>query len=319
MKISNQNFVRTVLGDVNTDNLGFTQCHEHLFIEKGIPCSLVSSLHMDDYNKTLTEAIDFYEAGGRTVVDAQPALCGRMANNLVNLAKESNLNIISTTGFYKTIFYDENSIIKTGTEEENTSFFISEIKEGMISEDNTIISAKAGIIKGAITKEGFNDFDYKKLFCAIANAALETGVPIMIHTDNHADIHALIDFFESYNIAANRLLICHLDRTNYNFSYHKEVLSRGVNLCYDSVNRLKYLSEQQELELIQFVLDEGFAKQIVLSLDTTNERLSSYGGYMGLDYILKTFINRMLEFGIEKSHINLMTEENAKHILAFRK
>ncbi len=30
--------VRCITGDIATEKLGFTQCHEHIFLERGRPC-----------------------------------------------------------------------------------------------------------------------------------------------------------------------------------------------------------------------------------------------------------------------------------------
>lgn len=309
--------IRTVCGDIDANQLGHVQCHEHLFIEKGIPASIVPSLVIDDYQKTKNEVLRFKGAGGKTIVDAQPAFAGRMADRLQQLAKETNLNILATTGFYKHIFYAKDSYIFNHEEAEITKFYVSEFLDGMISENGNRINAKAGILKGAITEEGLSDPIYKKLFNSLAKAACEVSAPIMIHTDPSADVMNLIQFFKSFGISTNRLLICHLDRTNYNIEYHLQILKTGVYLCYDSVNRLKYVSEEEELSLIKEIIAEGYEDQIVLSLDTTNERLLEYGGYMGLDYILTDFLNIMRHNGISDVAIQKMTTSNATKILSF--
>ena len=64
---------------------------------------------------------------------------------------------------------------------------------------------------------------------------------------------------------------------------------KGCYLCYDSIHRYKYVSEKEELDLIQKILMNGYDSQVVISLDTTNQRLRAYEAKdMGLDYILNT-------------------------------
>ena len=85
------------------------------------------------------------------------------------------------------------------------------------------------------------------------------------------------------------------------------------------MNRLKYVSENEELELIRAMRDSGFIRQIVLSLDTTNQRLRSYYAKdMGLDYILKTYIPFIKKNGFTEEEINYMCEINARDVLSFK-
>ena len=62
--------------------------------------------------------------------------------------------------------------------------------------------------------------------------------------------------------------------------------------------------------------EAGYGEQIVLSLDTTNERLRAYNANdMGLDYILTDFIPMLRQAGVAKKDIRAMCESNAGRIL----
>lgn len=140
----------------------------------------------------------------------------------------------------------------------------------------------------------------------------------MIHTEKGNDVLHMIRWFQERDIAPEKLLICHLDRTRHDIDYHKEVLSTGCFLCYDSIHRLKYLSEQEEMELLCAMKQSGLTGQIVLSLDTTNQRLRSYYAEdMGLDYILTTFVPQLREHGFTDQEIRQMCITNARTILDF--
>ena len=137
----------------------------------------------------------------------------------------------------------------------------------------------------------------------------------MAHTEPKADVLEMIGFFSAAGIAPERLIICHLDRTRYDIGYHQEVLSTGAFLCYDSVNRLKYLSHDSEIALIKAMLGAGYENQLLLSLDTTNQRLRAYGADMGLDYILTTYVPMLREAGVSDAQISAMTAKNAREAL----
>ncbi len=309
--------IRTVLGDIPGDALGHAQCHEHLFIEKGVSFSINPALYMADAAQTNAELLTYKKSGGRAVVDAQPVYCGRMAGALTDASSRSGVHIVATTGFHKTLFYGPDSPIFVQTEQQLADTFISEVREGMLDVSGIRIGAKAGILKAGLDERGISPV-YDKLIHAVIAAANETAAPILIHTDPNTDVLGLLRMFMDAGVFADRITVCHLCRSKYDFSYHKEVLSTGAFLCYDSVNRLKYISHEQLIALIIEMLSCGYEDQLLLSLDTTRERLRAYGGSMGLDYILKTFIPMLHEHGIPEHAIAAMTEKNAALALSFQ-
>lgn len=308
--------IRTVLGDIPHALLGHTQCHEHLFLEKGKSFEINPALCMDDLDKSNAELAAYRAAGGTALVDAQPVRCGRMEDALVNASSKTGVHIVAVTGFHRMLFYDEGAFPVSWTEQQLADLFEGEVTKGMTRKDGRRIAACAGMIKAAIESGGvYADSTSEKMFGAVAQAASISGAPVLIHTEPNADIMEMIEFFASAGIAPKRLIICHMDRTRYDMGYHREVLSSGVNLCYDSINRLKYLSHEKEIALITAMIEAGFEEQLLLSLDTTNQRLRAYGADMGLDYILKDFSTMLREHGVPMTAIENMTVNNAQKAL----
>ena len=272
---------RTVIGDIDCGQLGWTQCHEHLFIEKGKSFDINQALFMDDYKKTLDEVELYKNAGGHSVVDAQPVGCGRMAEYLERVSVSAGVNIIASTGFHKTIFYNDDSLIYKKSEQDLCELFVNEIENGMYSSIESgfeKLDCKAGIIKTAVDCEGiYKDGCYEKLFEAAAEASLRTNVSIMCHMEKGADAHEIITFFSDKGIDKDKVILCHLDRTKYDYRYHEDLADTGVFLEYDTIHRLKYHEDDQEAKLIAHMVKKGYEKQLLLSLDTTNKRLKSYG------------------------------------------
>lgn len=307
--------IRTVLGDIAPEALGHTQCHEHLYIRKGRSCEISPALLMEDEEKTCRELIDYGAGGGKTVVDAQPPFCGRMAKALIKASQFTAINIIAVTGFHKLQFYDETAPVFTDSAEALKELFIKEIEEGMISEDGEILPAKAGLVKAAADWDPRYALRYETLFSAVAEASGSTGTSILIHTEQGYDPWKLLQFFVAKGIPPKKLIFCHMDRTVQEQEIHRRILEAGAFLCYDSIHRLKYISEENELMLIQDMLECGFEDQLLLSLDTTNQRLRAYGADMGLDYICKTFIPLLKQRGIKEEAIEKMTGGNAQRAL----
>ena len=303
--------IRTVAADLPATELGHTQCHEHIWLGNGPGYEMNPALCMDDYGKSLQELRDYRLAGGATIVDAQPGGYGRDADKLLRLSRDSGVNIVAVTGFHKRAFAEED--LGALTETALVDRFSREVAQGMTECE----AAKAGIVKAAWDDGGLEDYVNQKLFSAVAAAAEQTGAPVLIHTEKDTDVFKMLRLFESYGVAAERILICHLDRTIPDPGVHREVMAAGCFLCYDSVNRLKYVSHAQELALIGRMCQAGFDGKIVLSLDTTAARLRSYGAKdMGLDYLLKDYKNMLFSAGIPEESIEKMYKTNASSVLA---
>jgi 5-phospho-D-xylono-1,4-lactonase len=314
--------IRTVLGDISSNKPGICQCHEHLFVEMDKSYEVSKVLYMDDLKKSTEELREYRAAGGSLIVDAQPVLAGRMAENLVRASADSGVHIVASTGFHKTVFYYEDAYIFHKGEGYITDLYIEEIQNGMTSsrkDGKQLLSACAGIVKVAVDAGGvYANAVYEKLFSAAANAALATGAPVMCHIEQGADALEAARFFMDRGLNAGRLILCHLDRAKYDFGYHREVLQTGVYLEYDTINRLKYLSNEEEIKLICAMLDAGFEDRLLLSLDTTNQRLRSYGADMGLTYIVKEFAPMLKNAGVSDEQLHKMQTCNAREALKIK-
>lgn len=317
--VCGKGYIHTVQGCIDPGRLGYCQCHEHIFIARGKPCEITPSLCIDDYGMSLKELGLYKDSGGLSIVDAQPVGCGRMADLLFKASVQSGVNIIASTGFHKVIFYDEDHWIYKKDEDYLSSLFIEEIEAGMYLDGDLglpsqKIQASAGIIKTAVDSYGIKGV-YEKLFSAAAEACLNTGVPILCHLEKGCSALDIVEFLVKRGVDPHSIILCHLDRTQYELAYHREVAKTGVFLEYDTIGRFKYHSDEQEIELISYMIDNGLSGHILLGLDTTRERLQCYGGNIGLNYIKEVFTGSLLNAGITQRMIDILTVENPKNAL----
>lgn len=314
--------IRSILGDIEASSLKYCQCHEHLFIASGLSEKLNPVLLIDDYEKTYIEVVEYYKNGGRSIVDAQPLGCGRMAQNLLKLSRETNVHIICSTGFHKLLFYDDNHWIHNITSEEFAKLMIEEIEHGLyIDGDESYpkkqIRYQAGMIKTAVDYQGIDPI-YEKYFQAAAVASKKTGIPIQCHIENAKTADKVISFFQGYNIKTNQIILAHMDR---NINYKKEAinaLEKGVFLQCDTIARYKYHSDQDEINWLKSLCNAGFSKQLLIGLDTTRARLRAYGGEVGLSFILEKFIDNLLENGFDLKTIKELTVNNPQRALSIK-
>jgi predicted metal-dependent phosphotriesterase family hydrolase len=309
-----QPVITTVTGPIAPAEIGFCHSHEHLFLKKGQAAKIDPALQIDDFDKTVQELNLFKEAGGTTIVDAQPVGSGRHSQWLTDASQHTGVQIVAATGFHKLIFYPENHWIRTADAYELSQLFIDELQNGMYTDGEEAwpqeqITAKAGIIKTASDFEGVGGPIYR-LFKAAAQSAITTGAPIMSHTEMGRAALDQIKLYTDFGLAPNQLIICHLDRKMDNVDYMLHVASTGVYLELDTIGRFNYHSDEEEVKLIIKLIEAGYENQILLGLDTTRKRLKSYGGTLGLDYLAKTFLPKLEENGVSKALLHKMMHEN---------
>lgn len=306
--------IQTVRYCIPSSTLGYCQSHEHLFIADGQSAKLVPSLRIDDFDKTVSELNTYKDFGGTSIVDAQPIGCGRMAEDLYNASVSSGINIIASTGFHKLVFYPEEHWIHTMDESELLQLYKSEIEHGMyINCDNALpseqIFSKAGVIKTASDLNGPTG-KYLKLFNAAAKVSKTTGVPILSHIEAGKGALEQLQIFTDNDVPLDSIILCHIDRKLNTFGYQLEIAQTGVYMEFDTIGRFKYHSDEEEAAFILKMVDHGYEDKILIGLDTTRERLKSYGGSIGLDHILTTFIPLLKSYGLSDSIIEKFTISN---------
>ena len=313
--------IMTVKGPVEKKEIGHCQPHEHLFIKEAKAKEINNALWLDNYEATLKELLTYKKSGGTSIVDAQPIGSGRMTENLVKASEESKINIIASTGFHKLMYYDDNHWIHNVSVDELKDILKNELVNGMYinTEYNypkNQIEAKAGIIKTAYSENSYEDIKrYKELLKAASLTSLETKTPIMCHTDKGKGALKVVNYLMELGVKPKAIIICHMDRKADNYEYHYRVANKGVYLDYDTIGRFKYHTDEKEIKLIKKLLEHGCEDRILISLDTTRERMKSYGGNIGLDYINNKFIPLLKEKGIRNEIINMMTRDNPARVL----
>lgn len=314
--------ITTVTGPIASEEIGFCHSHEHLFLKKGPGAEIDSSLLIDDFDKTIEELNLVKAAGATTIVDAQPIGSGRHSQWLMAASQQTGVQVVASTGFHKLMFYPENHWIRSADADTLTELFIDELENGMYADGEEAwpveqIAARAGIIKTAADLEGVGGL-YYGLFKAASQAAIATGTPIMSHTELGYGALDQIKLFTDYGVAPKQLIICHLDRKMDNVDYMLHVASTGVYLELDTIGRFKYHSDEEEIELINKLIEAGYENQILLGMDTTRKRLKSYGGELGLDYLIKSFLPKLEDCGVSKTLIRKFMHENPANAFSKR-
>lgn len=314
--------IRTVLGDITPQELGVTDAHDHLIMDKSFTTvSLHKDFLLNDVKLAISELRSFQNAGGNSFVDMAPIGFGRNINSLLEIAKGVPVHIIAATGFHKAEFYEPYHWIHDYSVDQIGQLVVGEITEGIdvhqyggpfLHRSN----AKAGVIKAGA---GYNCISRveEKLLIAAARAHLETGAPISTHTEMGTMALEQLDILQAEGVDPSNVIVGHLDR-NPDSHYHREVAKTGAFLQYDTPSRIKYHPESVLVELISKMVEAGFSEQILLGGDMGRRTyLKSYGGGPGYAYILERFIPRLREEGIAEEAMDNFLINNPKRAFAF--
>jgi phosphotriesterase-related protein len=312
-------FVRTVLGDISPHEMGLTYSHEHVVIEESFPTIANKDFILNDTARIGEELNEFYAKGGRTLVDTMPANCGRNVLKLAEVSKHSRVNIIAPTGIHLEIYYPPNHWRYHLSENELTELFVKDVEEGIDEYDygSPVVKRtghKAGLIKLATGDDSINPHQ-EKIFHAVVNTHLQTGVPILTHTNSGKHALAQVNLFYKLGTNLQHVVLSHVDKCK-DLAWHKELMQTGVYVEYDSHFRWKAGEENFTYKLLQQLLPD-YGNRIVLGMDMArNGYWKSYGGKPGLTFLLTTFKNELEKMGLMKYYEQLFFN-NPQHLYSF--
>jgi predicted metal-dependent phosphotriesterase family hydrolase len=309
-------FVRTVLGDIDPEQLGITYSHEHVVIDESFPTRGNPDFLLNEIGKISEEVQRVYEAGGRTMVDAMPVNCGRNVLKLAEVSRRTGMQILAPTGLHLEIYYPSDHWRYQYSEDQLTRLFIADIEEGIDAFDYSgpvveRTTHKAGLIKLATGDEPFTTHQ-ETVFRAVVNAHRETGIPILTHTNEGKHALAQAELFARLGADLAHVVLSHVDRYK-DIAYNRAVLQTGVRVEYDSGFRWKPDQQNWTYTLLQTLLPE-FPDQITVGMDAArNSYWQSYGGKPGLTWLLTTFRDDLCRLDLADYFQNLFID-TPKHL-----
>ena len=159
---------------MSIDPTGYTLAHEHLHIDlsgfkNNVDCRL------DQYAFICQEMNDLMTRGVRNVIEMTNRYMGRNAQFMLDVMRETGINVVACTGYYQDAFFPEH--VATRSVQELAQEMVDEIEQGIDGTD-----LKAGIIAEIGSSEGKITPLEEKVFIAAALAHNQTGRPISTHT-----------------------------------------------------------------------------------------------------------------------------------------
>ncbi|WP_064742689.1 phosphotriesterase family protein [Edaphobacter aggregans] len=305
--------IRTVLGDIDASLLGVCYAHEHIVIDRSFVTQQYPDFLLEDVARITEELRTFYRAGGRAMVDSMPCGGGRNVVKLASVSRQSGVHILCPTGLHQAKYYPHGQWITRVNLEQLAQIFVDEIEQGIDANDTNGPNVqrtvhRAGLIKVASDLNTIGARE-QKIFEAAAVAHTKTGVPIMTHTEQGTAAMMQIDLFERCGLPPSSIVISHLDRKP-DIAYHREVLSRGVFLEYDSAFRWKS-QENPTRDLLIELASLGFLRQLMLGMDAARSSYwISFGGSPGLTFLLDTFSRQLRDAGFTDEDLRAIFIDN---------
>jgi phosphotriesterase-related protein len=284
-----------------------TYMHEHLRIdlsgEKGdVDCLL------DEFDHIRDELRDLAGRGLNRVVDMSCRGLGRDYGYIERMEKETGIEVIVSTGFYKDPFLPK--LAEASDIKELSVLMIEDIEKGAEGSGR-----KARIIGEIGTSQNRMTANEEKIFRAAAIAHEKTGVPVSTHTTLGTLGWEQIVLLKSLGVDPQRLIIGHLDLAN-DGDLILRALDAGVYVEFDTIGKIKYLSDETRTTFIKTCCDRGYAKQLLLSMDITRRSHLKANGGVGYAYLLDSFLPRLREVGVPEAAIKDMLENNPDKIFS---
>jgi phosphotriesterase-related protein len=308
--------VNTVLGPVETADLGFTLSHEHV----GTNAAGLRHTYPEFLDRTglLEQAVaamrEAYQEGVRTMVEVTTFDLGRDISLIQEASKSSGVRLIAATGNHLAVPRPFGEV----SPDVIARLYSMEIEAGI--EDTGI---KAGIIKVASDRGGVTP-PQEVVLRAAARTHRRTGVPISTHTwspDRVGDQQVRI--LEEEGVDLNRVYIGH-SNDDTDLGYLLGLLEKGVWLGMDRYpgGRVPGTPDwEQRTAVFKRLMDAGYSHRLMLSHDYSvpkarhgaavqeERRRANPDGYT---FISRRVLPRLRELGASDHDIHQIMVENPR-------
>jgi phosphotriesterase-related protein len=283
----------TVLGPAGPAGLGAVDAHEHLFLHS-------AALPGDDFGSVdamVSEAETVRASGIDTIVELTPVGLGRSVAGLAELSRRTGVHVVAATGYHRDAHYPAGHWVYREPSAVLEEVLLTDLTSGIDERDwqgptPAPSSHRAGIIKLGASYQRASAAERLRLSVG-ASAARRTGAPVAVHCEIGTMAPELLDLLGDGGVAANRVLLAHLDR-NPDPGLHAELAARGAYLLYDTVGRIKYRPDSVLLDLIQRMVAAGHGDKVLLGTDVgRRSQLRAYGGGPGMAVLGETFVPRL--------------------------
>ncbi len=283
------------------DASGYTYAHEHLHLDlssfkNNIDCRL------DQYDLICEEMKTLVSLGVHNIVEMTNRYMGRNPQFMLDLMRDSGINVIVSTGYYQSAFFPEH--VAHTTARQLADEMIAEIEQGI---DGTTL--KAGVIGEIGSSKGVITPDEEKVFYAAAIAHLETGRPVSTHTTLSTMGLEQLALLKKHGVDAERVVIGHCDLKD-NLDNILRIIEQGAYIQFDTIGKNDYYPDEKRIAMLQTLARSGLLNRVMLSMDITRRSHLKANGGNGFAYLITTFVPMLNRAGLTQTDIDLMLRNN---------
>jgi len=316
--------IRTLLRDLPPQALasGAVLFHEHLSIHYPLTNALAARQgapppknFSDDVDLMVAEARAAGKDGVSCIVDGGHPDMDRRLDALKRIAAESGVHIVASGGYYMQRNYPAEIATKSA----------DQIADDLVRDarsDRLGAFGEIGQQTGELTP------DERKVFTAVGKAHLRTGLPIFTHNAYFGNIPVnppvphdaalrQLDVLEAAGAKPDKIAIghvCCLDDPKAEIA--KQVARRGAFVGFDRVT-IPTLPDSKRVVMVLALIEAGYAANLLLSSDFSQERSLKKNGGAGLAQTVTVFGKLLLEAGVKPDTLHAILVDNPRRFLAF--
>ncbi len=267
---------------------GMTFSHEHVTIDlSGV--KKTDDCNVNCFDETKAEFKELKSKNVNNIIDLTNRGMGRNVEYILRMEEETGMNILCSTGYYKEPFLPKE--VYDLSEVELSKIMIKEITSGI---ENTSVRpdiiGEIGTSKNTITELE------KKIFQASSRAHIDTGKPIVTHTTLGTFGLEQVEFFKSYGVNLDKVIISHVDLTG-DLDYILRLIDKGVNVAFDTIGKENYQPDHLRSKMLKEICNRGLSERVLLSMDITRKSNLKTRGGIGYSYLIDNFIPRLKKRG----------------------
>jgi len=312
----------TVLGPVDSDNLGRTLMHEHVFVRS----PEIEGNWNTGWNRerAIAEAVErlkeLHRDGIGTIVDLTVVGLGRDVELVREVAKQVPIHIVVATGLYTynelPHYFDYRTADFRGGVDALEEFFLADIEEGIAG-----TGIRPGILKCATDEPGLTP-GVERVLRAVSRVHRKSGLPISTHT--HAATQRGIDqqrVFTEEGVDLTRVVIGHSgDSTD--IEYLEQLLRAGSTLGMDRFGVDAFCPTPARVETVARLCERGWAERMVLSHDASchidwfePEMIRAAQPNWHFFHISRDVLPALRDRGVSEEQLSSMLVDNPRRIL----
>ncbi|CAM9900592.1 unnamed protein product [Heterosigma akashiwo] len=284
----------------------------HLFKVRADPTSYAWNMHCDSITEQAREINSFKDLNGFLIADLTTKLQSRDPLSLYRLSQKTGVQVVMGAA--------------PDTETETSDYqpdAIDKLAQELVGE--LILGVKIGHLG---VQGEFEDENYcTKAAFIVAKAVSKTGAPVVLKLPHFCLLALdLADLLKTLGIPAAKVIFTGM-HSFQPLEYHKTLLLKGVNLCFDTFGSLQYYSGPEQLpndeelcvrisELL-LVFDQEFsgevmpASQLLLSSGVRyGMQLQKYGGF-GYGHVMQAVLPSTRRLGVDEKDIDLMLQKTS--------